>query len=510
MRVSSAITLVLLLSSLAAFIAQLLIDFTTLNIAASCIVLVTSILISVYIARTNAIHTEPVSTFAIFGFAMTTQVGAMLIQSLAWSSLSNGLRQPVETFATLFMYLIVALVAHSFFRVLMKNKKSTKASYLEKLKLYEVPSSRMLWIMGWFGVLAIFFGYRDDVVSKIWAGFRLFIYAPFLVPIYIGLIGESYVNNKTREYFFLINWLVLLILFGILLSMRSIIFTGVMVTSLFYLLAALQSNLIVKSKQVFRLSLFFVLIFAIAGPASDLATSIQIARNSQGNRFVNTIKAFQDPSAIEKYKASNIIARSYSAYDEAYIDNTILQRLVETKFHDNALYFSSNLTENNKIILADKTIDFLYGLLPQPMLDFLKIDVDKINLRYSMGDTLANLARGIPLGGYRTGSAFAQGQALFGLLFIPFYFMICMAIFYIMNLLTKKTATGVLVSAPALLLIWNFFQTGIAGESLHSMLGSIFRNHIQFVLLYLILYWIFRIFNITNVIKKNNKLIGKF
>ena len=87
MRVSSFTNLLLLLSSLAALFGQLLIDFTTVNIAASCIVFLTAILISVYIRITDAIHTDPLSTFAIFGFAMTTQVAKTSPQDQAEDSL---------------------------------------------------------------------------------------------------------------------------------------------------------------------------------------------------------------------------------------------------------------------------------------------------------------------------------------------------------------------------------------------------------------------------------------
>jgi len=509
MRVSSVIVYVLLLFSLAAFIAQLLIDFTTVNITASCIVLLSSILISFYIERTNAIQTDPLSTFAIFGFVMTTQVGAILIQSFALTSLTYGLRQPVETFATLFMYFIVALVAHSFFRVLTKNQKKSKiASLLEKFKLYEVPSTRMVWILGWFGVLALFLGHRNDVLSKLWDGFRLFIIAPFLIPVYIKLIGDSYCNNKIKEYFFLVLWFSLLILFGILIGTRSIIFSGIMVLSLIYLMTALQSNSIIQSKQLLRLTLFLVLINTFWGPASDLATSIQIARQSSGNKFDNTIEAFQNPQAIENYKAKGKIANAYGSYDEYYIDNSILQRLVETKFHDNALYFSSNLTDSSKALLADKSIDLLYGIFPQPILDFLKIDVDKMTMGYSIGDVLANLAIGTKLTGKRTGSIFAQGQALFGLFFIIVYFIACMIIFYILQFLSKKTATVTLISTPAMLLIWNFFISGISGESLHQMLGAILRSYFQVVFLYLILYWFFEVFTRPLLLEKNTKSNG--
>jgi len=496
MRVSSFIILVLLLTSLAAFVAQLLIDFSTINIATSCIALLTAIVISSYIKRTDAIQTDPISTFAIFGFAITTQVGALLFQSLAWTSLSEGLRQPIETFATLFVYLIVALVAHSFFRMLTSNttaKPSMMSALLERARLYEIPPSGTLWMMGWFGVLAIFFGRGADINNKVWDGFRFLIYTPFLIPIYINLIGKTYAN-ASRELFFLSAWFTLLVMFGMLLGTRAIIFTGFMIIGLIYLLAGLRSNAFLQSKQIFKFSVSFVLFLSLLGPASDLATAIQITRQSNDRSIEHTLDVAQKPYLLENYRATGISNAKYSAYDEAYINNSIFSRFVETKFHDNALYFSSHLSDGGKEALAEKTSDLLFGILPQPVLDFFKIDVDKLTLKFSMGDYLANLSSGIPLGGYRTGSMFAQGQALIGSFFIVTYFMICMALFYLMSLLSSKSNDVVRLSALGLLLIWNFFMAGVTAESLHQMTAFLARNLMQSLLIYLLLYWLCSLF----------------
>jgi hypothetical protein len=510
MRVSSFIILVLLLSSLAAFVAQLLIDFSTINITTSCIALLTALIISSYIKRTDAIQTDPLSTFAIFGFAITTQVGALLFQSLAWASLSEGLRQPIETFATLFVYLIVALVAHSFFRMLTSTsaaKPSLMSSLLERARLYEVPSSSTLWIMGWFGILAIFFGRGADVNNKVWDGFRFLIYAPFLIPIYINLIGKTYANYLI-EFFFLALWFSLLLLFGMLLGTRGIIFAGIMIIALIYLLAGLRSNAFLQSKQIFKFSVIFVLILPLVGPASDLATAIQITRGSTDRSIENTISVAQKPYLLEKYRAAEVVSAEYGAYDEAYIRSPIFKRFVETKFHDNALYFSSKLSDSSKELLAEKTTNFLFGILPQPVLIFLKIDVDKSTLGFSMGDYLANLSSGIGLGSYKTGSVFAQGQALMGSFFIIAYFMICIALFYLMSLLCKKSNDVVSLSAPALLLIWSLFGTGISAESLHQITALITRNYAQSVLIYIIIYWLCRSFIGPRSLDNHKRSVG--
>jgi len=500
MRSSSVFFLVLLLSSLVAFFAQLLIDFTTVNIASSSIVLVTSILISAYIVRTDAIQTDPLSTFAIFGFAVTTQIGALLIQSFSWTSLVSDLRQPLETFATLFLYFIVALVAHIMFRQFKNNRgyrPSTISAFLERLELYQAPSTNILWIMGWLGVMSMIFGRGDAVGSKIWDGFKFLAYAPFVIPIHLKIIGEAYCNAK-KEYLFLLAWFLLITLFGILIGSRSTILTGIMNVALIYFLALLRNNFIVSIKQIskfiLRASLLFVLIIPLVEPITNASIAIQISRFLPGYRLDNFIATYNNTYVIEKYVALASMAKERSAYDETYIKNTLLQRFVETKFHDNALYFASKLSEGNINTLESKTIDLLLGAFPQPILDFCKIDVDKFTLKFSMGDYLAYLSSGIPLGGFRTGSIFAQGQALFGLFFIPMYFGICMVLFNLMSLLTRREKAFILISTPGMLMMWQLFISGITAESLHQTFNFIFRNFFQMLIIYLVIYWICRMF----------------
>ena len=78
MRSSRFMVALLLVLALLAFAAQFAIDFTPDNIAASCVVLASSLAILLYILWTGAIQTHPLSTFAIFGFCVTSQLGALL------------------------------------------------------------------------------------------------------------------------------------------------------------------------------------------------------------------------------------------------------------------------------------------------------------------------------------------------------------------------------------------------------------------------------------------------
>jgi len=502
MSVARFVIALLLSLTLLAFAAQFMIDFSSINIATSCIVLISAFVLFSYVSWTKAIQTHPLSTFAIFGFGITTQVGALLAQSAAWTAVSAGLRQPIETFATLLAYLIVALIAHSLFRVLSTTKSTRPPlvyKLLEKAGLYTIPPSSALWMMGFIGLFGFLVAGGADVGNKVSAGFKFLTWAPFLIPIYLNLVGASYCNAK-KNYFFLVAWILLLVALALVMNTRAIMFTGLVTVGLIYLLMSLRNHNILQSKQIFKMSVLLIMLLAVAAPISDLAIAMQVARKDRQTATAkemmeNTFKIAQKPYLIEQYKNQEVIAAIYSKYDEAYISNPIVKRFVETKFHDNALYFSSKLSLSSKDNLEKITTEWLWAILPQPLLDVMEIDVDKQTLRFSAGDYLAYEGSGITLGGYRTGSVFAQGQALFGPFFAPIYFVICMALFYLMQLLLVRLPSGnLMLATPAMLLSWPFFIAGITGESMHQLLAFVSRSLLQTVVIYLLVYQLCKLF----------------
>ena len=158
MTISKFINSVLMCLALLAFSAQLIIDFSTDNIATSTIILFSALSTLLYFRLSKALDTHPLSSFAIFGFCITSILGALLAQSASWVSVSADLYQPLTTFSTLAMYQAVAILAHSLYRV-MTTPSSEKTGLLrhmfKTLGVYAVPSVQVLWIMGGMG--AFFF-----------------------------------------------------------------------------------------------------------------------------------------------------------------------------------------------------------------------------------------------------------------------------------------------------------------------------------------------------------------
>jgi hypothetical protein len=171
------------------------------------------------------------------------------------------------------------------------------------------------------------------------------------------------------------------------------------------------------------------------------------------------------------------------------VASPLIARLVETKFHDNALYFGSQVGAKGEEKLRDITGDFFWAALPDPALKSLEIDVDKKDLKFSMGDYISHLGGGGELGGFKTGSGFAQGNILFGYFFPLIYLLICPILFLAHDLLSYRSANGrVFLSTLGMLGIWKLFQYGISAESLQYIFMGVVRGLPQNIILYLVIF----------------------
>jgi hypothetical protein len=481
---------------------QCLIDPSAENIASVCIVMVSSLCVLAYIKWGGSADAQPLSTIALFGFAVTSQVGALLVQTAFWTPLRLSLYNPLLTFGSLALYLGIAILAHMvyrFFSVPVPNRVGIIRGLFTWAGVYRVPSAGSLWAMSVLGLASFALSSHEGIAARIAAGFNFFAWAPFLLPLYMREIGPSYCNGP-RNKILLAGYTFLVVLMGIALNVRVVMFIGVVTVALIYLLIGMRSEAPMKQKYLKQMGVVALIMLALAVPLSDLATSMAIARGARGHvspveMIKRTLSVWRRPGLIAEYRRERSAVSRFAAYDEHYIANPLLARFVETKFHDNAFHFAGALTtEESKDQLRKVTMDAIWAALPTPVLKFLHIGVDKDDLNYSMGDYLAYLSRGLPLGGRKTGSMFAQGQAVLGPLFPILYGALCVFVFGLMDLLTLRGAGGrVELSALAMMNLWIFFYRGITADALSNLFVFIFRDFAQTVVIYVIIFAIVRL-----------------
>jgi hypothetical protein len=495
MSVGSFIRGAFMLAALLATFAQIFVDPSLENVSSACIVLTSSLAILLYMHWSDALQTHPLSVFVIFGFCLTTQLGALLVQTVYWTPLRFSLYDSMYTFGTLAFYQAIALGVHAiycYFSAPPGSKDSWARAILRRGGVYGSPSAAALWIMAALGVAAYFLASRVGVISKIGRGATFLLWAPFLIPFFSQREGTRF-SVSPRLLGVLVLYAILIGLFAIATNGRAMIFKGVLTVFLLYLLQGLRSTARVEAAALLKFGIG-VLIAAVAlQPLGQLVGAMGAARGSRGKippleMISKTYDFLLHPELIRAADGDADAPLYRRAYDETYIKSSLFGRFVETKFHDNALHFGRSIvTDDSRARLRDVTIDTSLADMPAPLLHVLNIDIDKNALRYSMGDYLFYLAHGGGLGGYKTGSMFGQGVALLGPTLPLVYASICVAIFHWLHLLSDSGKAGAMsLSALAMMNIWTLVQYGITAESLAAFVSSIVREFPEWIVIYVI------------------------
>ena len=479
---------------------QVMIDSSIENIESVCLVLASSLIMLLYISCSDALKTRPLSTFAIFGFCVTSQLGALLVQTAEWTALRSSLYDPVYTFGTLALYQSIAIAVHVCYRFFSAPKPAGVQIFrglLDWAGLYRTPRCEALWFIGCIGLTSYVVYIKESILlsplGKFGMAFNFLAWAPFLIPFYRREIGETYCYWKLNRML-LIVYAVILVGLGLALNTRGVMFFGVATIGLLYLIAGMRSNSVATWRSLGTAGALAVIVVVLAGPISDLVTAMAIARGlgrvPVSAKIERTFQVWQRPDLIAAYRAAQAAALIHKAYDEHYIENPILARFVLTKFHDNSLHFADRIsTDDAEARLQDVSEKFFWAVLPAPVLSFVGVNVTKVDLDYSIGDYLPYLSGGGPLGGHRVGSMLGQGIALFGVLFPFVYAGICLGLFGLMDLLTVRGATGVAtISALGMLQIFNYFINGLWYEGLHVVFYFFVRNFEQTALIYAIVF----------------------
>jgi hypothetical protein len=491
MTISKLINNLLIVLTMVAFCAQLFIDFSSVNVATSTIILCSALTTIFYLRWSWALETHPLSTFAIFGFSFTTLMGAIWVQSASFVSVSEGLRQPIVTFSWLALFQMISIISHIIYRKNSNLSKSNKNGHFtrlfEAMGIYDLQTVSVLWVLGFFGLFFV-------LLSKIFPvanGLSFLVWLPFLIPFYYSQLGKSYCNIQAHLIYLVFHSSIITLL-GLFFNSRGLILCGFASLGLFFLLRGMLSKKIVSSLALFRMVVVLIFAGAISVPATKLVTAMVVARIQRSEIspikiIQNTIENFNDPAKLERYTKLYELSKGKSSYDEVYISSPILARLVTTKFHDNAIYFAGRISDKNADRMMDDSLNLLFTVIPQPILDKLKIDIDKKLLRFSMGDLLANYSVGVPLGGYKTGSVFGQGLVIFGNSFILVYFAMCFILFAAIDIFSKRTTASVIVvSGIGMINLWPNFIFGVSAESLHYLFIGVVRGVLQTAILYFI------------------------
>lgn len=460
-----------------------------------------------FVLRQSVFSNYTLPSFVILSFMFSILSGPLIFQSFSFNMISYNLKEPIYivVLSSFFLFsMIISLflfIQLKFFRI--SNILRDKLNY--KLGLFSIPSNMQLWIMGAIGLIALVIestykfssgAESGDASQKFLEGFKFLTYAPFLIPL-INIVYLKKILPKKTIYQ-LGTFTLFLFIISMAQNSRSVFIDG------FFMLFVLSgifilTGQIILSKKIKRLIIIiFLLIVTIIPQLSDFAISMVIAREQRSNltpiELVDkTLEVFSNKEKINRFKEAYLKFTQGFKYNETYLNNPFLDRLIYIKFFDNMISLQGVMNGDYSKKIYDITIDQLIALLPTPIIQLIGYHLDKTKLKFSMGDYMYNLEKHYPVGGFKVGSTTAHGFSMFGyfvfIILIPLYMLLFT---FIQSLFTSKD-NQIFIAPVVMLLIMKLYFISM-NDNFFGIIGFLFRNLPQAFFLYLIVYFITKIF----------------
>lgn len=447
-----------------------------------------------YLWRTSAFNRSPVAALALLGFTFTSQLGALLFQTIRLEPFTKNLRAPELTFHALAVMHIIAALAHWLslhFRPLSNISNFASTKLLEPLGALRVRDPLYLWLLalpGFFSLVGQTASF-GNVIGKALEATEFLTWLPFLILAYYKKEGGRYCDIR-KQVPLLIGYALLIAALGLARNARGLMFTGPATVALIYLVISLRDSRQITRRSLTRWLLALSVLLASVFSLSDLVTAMAIARENREDAtrmemIRLTAEALMDTQKMQQHRDTGYLRRLTTMYDETYLENPIMSRLTETKFHDNIFFLGGLLGEEQISRIVDEEVRSIIVLLPQPVLDMLNIDIQKFEHLYSIGDVYINMAYGYSLGGFVTGSVFGDIYTLCGP-YWPLAALFLLTVTFI-ALNSLNTHDGLVISPVALCLAWPIFLYGVGGESIAAKVGFLLRALPQKILVFVVL-----------------------
>ncbi len=415
--------------------------------------------------------------------------------------ISYQFERPYETF---FWETILYLVSTLAF-CLAVYRRRVRPHLLQRILLslgfYRRPTHRFIWLLGVLGfsvsiyLLATGSGTEiGDISGKLLYGFRFFQYAP-LVLFFPTLYTPHHKGGVFSWNKGALLYLTLLLLVSLATNSRQNLLVPLGTFALLLLLAMVRSGVDVRTFINVRLVAIGGLTLLLLLPAlSDISIAMLATRGmrsdiSRKELFEETWRLYNDKSALRQIERAKEQVVGITDYDdgwtEEYVDNFALNRYCNLRITDITLYHANKVGYGNRE-MRHLFFDRVIALVPMPILSFLGIEVDKVNI-YSRGDLLYALSRQAEiLVGLRVTSHVADGLATFDYWYFPLQFLFFYLQFLLVDSFAIVTPRGTRYSLLGLITIFSFLAmfrhaNGMLGEAQYLV-----RGFLQPVAIYLL------------------------
>jgi hypothetical protein len=470
--------------------------------------------------RRNLLVAYPVSTTMMLGYVSYYFLLPPLATFLEGKPLTNNLYHPalVLFHATVsLLSLIGAFTIYSRWRIMQGLRWFVSRKIYQPFGLFRTPSNQHLLVMGSAGLIAmgvqifVVGMYQNGalgIINKFMQGLYPLAYLPYVVLVRKVIDPTGRFDRKWLPVLF--GYTILIAFVSLGRNSRVAILVGIASIILVYFYGLAVGFYRADKSSVRKIALAAFALIVLSGPIIDLATSMMVVRGTRTKISAlelvsETITTFRDKEALNQYRLYQ--AENISGWDERYLDNVFAARLSNLKYADNSIDLALSMGRFTKEYIREIEEQKILAIFPRPIINALGLLVDKAQVEAaSSGDFMYYAVTGSPyaLGGFRTGSIFGNGYALFGWWYPLVFAMLVTLIFPFADSLTTKIAVPrvnqsgsewIPCLSPVAIVgffTWFFYLTSAAtgAESISSLVNYLLRGWIQTLFVYALLFWV--------------------
>lgn len=449
------------------------------------------------------------SSFVVFGFYFTQFCLPLIFTLLEGKPLIFNLDFPISVFIHSFLAFLTLLLSFNIYINHINFIRNVLTNLLKKIRIYEIPTSKQFWLIGIIGILSIVavrvvFGgigqeKTENIYLRLFAGMEQFAYLPLLLLFPAVFSNKESVKTSKSSRTLIFAYTGVLIMLGIMGNSRGLFMQGMTTVGLIYFLGLILGKTdyrIFSPKKILLVALGFWL---ITGPMADLGNAMVVVRGIRGDippkvLLEETLRTYQDKESLRRY--TKLADARVGDWDERYFDNIFLTRFSNLKYADASLQLAFHMPNPDRQ-MQDIVFAKYLSTLPQPLLDVLKLNLDKPwYTKASFGDFLFMRKTGVGYGGFRVGNFMGLGLASFGWWYLGVLFVGAIILYNFIDSFVLRTGTWSsrisIVGFLSTLFCFTYFGNSTSSESVTTIFNYITRGWFQTVLLYVLLFWIAR------------------
>jgi hypothetical protein len=522
---------------------EIVLSPTSDNIACVLLAWASCLLTGAVMIRGRVTFLFPWSSLMVLVFCLSTCGLPLLLLPLQDAPLTFHLEVPVATFSHLFICQMLLLLIHGGYRnakILRRWENGFRLKVLRPLGLLKSPSWIEALAMGGVGLAASAYVYiilRDrnagtlditgSVTDKFVQGLYPLTFVPFVVLVYQSA-GTASKGLSFRLGFTLLYALPVFVL-AMAYNTRVIAFYG------FANIAVYLALLVISGKMHLHLFKFLIIggvaLVLLLTVGSDVSVAMRMARADRDNvaalDLVRETWQLLTTKRDELAKERALFQGGGEIMEAWYVSSPVFSRFICTHFQDRVLAIALSLSEGDKEKVRRAEIDHLLASLPNPILKILASP--QINLLDATFDKNQVEVGGSTIGGYMVylggnpkddgvrdvlldengkmigdvysyGGFIGDGFAAYGWGYLLLFGLAAFMLFLYSDslygfMLDRSNAKPVWVSSFAIVGLVNAFVLAysLTGQSLEGFYTFLFREQLQLLLTYTLVFWAVRI-----------------